>query len=588
MNRSPSSIDLSSSPKVSAGSPWFGVSSPMDQVETAEWQQVERFLDMLVASKSDSNPRTMEQLASAFARHLTVIRQREELRIHSIRQLQTDKSDEEANEQEVARLRQELDDTLKYQVEVKTEYESELEVSRKEVQKAILEKDALNHAMDAEFAKAQQDREELMSMLHHAESEQAAVHRLKFSERERDAARLELLEAELSLAKNKVKDLEEQVETCKKELDISEKGRKEALAAATSGREECMKLQKELQESTMKTQKLDKERKVYEAAARKAAGELVTLRLRSPSPPPCKVEDHMALSNHSLPNMSSNYQHVVEMAQKFEATMGSNLDVSVGAQSGSDKATTASESKGSEKAPNSSDTSPNLDKSVLLVRSTSPTTDSDSNQTPTTSTPENTCSAVPAMQEFKGEEVMKAALELAAIARGKAEKALSMRAEERREAETIRMESTPLPQVRSLETPVSVVRTLDSMADSVPQLSPLLSPVSSPRLHHPQPQSTASVLAGYQGPCVLGNSGVPSPPAPQRHPSPQPQREASRPFASLAGALGGTRSMSNLTQARSPGPPGPSRTSPASATTAPRFPLRAAAQVGSQPMARRR
>merc|ERR1719191_13444 len=107
------------------------------------------------------------------------------------------------------------------------------------------------------------------------------------------------------------------------------------------------------------------------------------------------------------------------------------------------------------------------------------------------------------------------------------------------------------------ETPASGIRTLeslprlDALADSVPRVSPVISPVSSPRLRHPQPQTSVAALAGHQGPSVLVNSGMPSPAA-QRHPSPQPQRET-RPFASLTGAPGGTRSMSNLTQARSPG-----------------------------------
>merc|ERR1719235_2525280 len=111
-HRNPASLDVLSSTTVPAASPWFGVSSPMDQVETAEWQQVERFLDMLVSAKSQDHSRSVEQLASAFARHLTVIRQREELRIHSIRQLQTERNDEEDKEGEIKMLRTELENHL--------------------------------------------------------------------------------------------------------------------------------------------------------------------------------------------------------------------------------------------------------------------------------------------------------------------------------------------------------------------------------------------------------------------------------------------------------------------------------------------
>jgi len=579
----------------------------MDQVETAEWQQVERFLDMLVSAKSQDNPRSIEQLASAFARHLTVIRQREELRIHSIRQLQSDRQEDESMEEQVKRLRDQLDNQGETSNDQIRELMSELKASEQQAEKAVLEKEdilrqkeALNHAMDVEFAKAQREKEELLSMLHHTEHEQAAVHRLSSSERERDAARLELLEAELSLARNRVKTLEEQVDACKKELDLSEKGRKEALAAATSGREECTKLQQDLWKVTEKCAKLEKERKVYETAARKAAGELVNLRIRESSPPPAR--DNMALSVNS--NISTSLTEVLESAHKFEATMGANLDISVGAQSGSDKATTASDSKGSDKATNSSE-SPNLDKPVLPIRVATPTTDSESNQN---SSPDNTYSAIPPLNEFsereyKGEQVIRAALELAAIARGKAEKALSMRAEERKEAEI----HGSSPSFAGDRMAYSGNRTDDAMADSIPRVSPLNSErrPSSPRLHHPQPQGVMTPFGGQQTPGLLMQSQIASPTASPtaqlRHPSPTPQavEAASRPFAhsTFPGAPGGTRSMTNLTAGSRTRPTQhglqdsnmrQTRT-PASTSTAVRqqqqqqqFPQRVPAQVGGQ------
>merc|ERR550514_2240840 len=112
-----------------------------------------------------------------------------------------------------------------------------------------------------------------------------------------------------------------------------------------------MKVQKEVQNVQERSKKLEKERKVYETAARKAAGELVNLRLRSPSP------DNLSTSMRHVvkDNLSTSMRHVVELAENFENTMGSSLDISVGAQSGSDKATTASDSKESYKVMSGSD-----------------------------------------------------------------------------------------------------------------------------------------------------------------------------------------------------------------------------------------
>lgn len=283
--------------------------------------------------------------------------------------------------------------------------------------------------------------------------------------------------------------------------------------------------------------------------------------------------------------------------------MGSNLDVSVGVQSGSDKATTASDSKVSDNVTNSSE-SPNLDKPVLPARASTPFSDSESNQN---STPDNTCSAilVPREEEvnereYKGEQVIRAALELAAIARGKAEKALSMRAEERNGAE------------------ITCI-TLDGLAHSMPQprVSPSTSPVHSPRLLHRQAQSAAHTFGGQQSPAVRMTSQqapVDQPTVPQRHPSPTPRtQEAARPYAqtlsssphsTLAGSPGLTRSatsVTNLTQPRSPITPGsrspgpvhktrtPASTSSATQQHQQKFPQGVATQLsGQQPMTRRR
>lgn len=647
---------------VPAGSPWVGVSSPMDQVETAEWQQVERFLDMLVSSKSTGNSRNIEQLASAFARHLTVIRQREELRIHSIRQLQTDRREEQDHEEEFNRLRNELSNHMETSEVRIVNLQSELKFSEQEAEQAVLEKRALNHAMDIEFQKVQREREELVSMLQHTENSQAAIHRLSSSERERDSARLELLEAELSLTRNKVKDLEEEVATCKKDFEMSEKGRKEALAAANSVRQECKiseqgrkealtaanaareefkKVQTDVLHAQEKVKKLEKERKVYESAARKAAGELVNLRLRSPSPSPVPVKDrdNLMISVESVPNLNTTYtmQNVVEIAEKLEATMGNNLDVSVGGRSGgsgSDKATTASDSKGSDKVTDSSD-SPNLDKPVLpRIRSVStPTSDSESKETPTSdsngTSPDNTLAALPPMQEFKGETVMRAALELAAAARMKAEKALSMREEERRENRVIDC-GAPSPeffsrdQYQSFDAEFSRGRTFDGLADSMRQVYAHrdASPTPSPRHRHPHSQApvmhpspllpvelplpTQSSLAlppqtAMQPPIGLSPQAAlqppqmppglatfdcrrprqPSPqPARQRHPSPTPVHPA--PMSTLPGAPG-TRSMTNLAQPRTPNVPVTPNMKESRQANRPQFPQR-----GPQPLPRRR
>lgn len=306
--------------------------------------------------------------------------------------------------------------------------------------------------------------------------------------------------------------------------------------------------------------------------------------------------------------------------------MGSSLDISVGAnsvgaQSGSDKATTASDSQGSYKVTerSSGTDSPNLDKDVLPANSPAGISDSESNQN---STPDNTLTALPQVEEYKGENVMRAALELAAAARMKAEKALSMRDEERSKETEKDVNIQPvlgvsreqgysfsiptLPEVSLRD--ISCSRSFDALADSMPRVSP----TSSPRFH-PQPQMPLPPAVVNQMIPAPATQRHPSPPP--RHPSPPPAREtkpSNRPFQGLTstpiptmpGAPGGfpapgasgARSMTNLTQSRAtrPGQHGPDARSPGAmrrtpapsgTTNRPQFPQRMSAVP--QPLGRR-
>lgn len=434
----PASVDKLGLPSVAGGSGWCGVVGPMDRVETAEWQQVERFLDMLVsATKTGRNP---EQLAAAFARHLTVIRQREELRIQALRQLEQ----QEGESSQLDQLQQELnecqdkiisltDDKATLENEL-TQMSSELvrsETALEESTKHVQRVEAELAAVRADAEKAAQSRDgtvdELRELLRHKEQEQLAANRLAGSKRERDAAQLELYEAELSLMRNKVKDVEEQLELTRSELKVSEDGRKEALGAAAAAHDDFAKARRDYEEAIEKHTRSEKERKVYETAARKAAGELVSLRLqndpekRALSPPASnRSQSPPALlrsPSRDLLNVTLTSEVSTNALECIKETLNDTIH-SLPSSKGSEKATTASDVECNLVAGLNRTSTPN---SMESDKSTASKSDPPS--------PDNTMSA--------SEPVMRAALELAAQARAKAERALQMREEEQRAREQI-------------------------------------------------------------------------------------------------------------------------------------------------------
>lgn len=143
----------------------------------------------------------------------------------------------------------------------------------------------MGQAVDEERRRMQREVEELREMLRHREQEQVAQQQLAALERQRDAARLDLLEAELSLTRNQVSDMQTKLDASQEELAVSEHGRQEALSAAAFAQEELVAVRRMLADSVEDVKQFQKERNVYEAAARKAAQELVNLRLvnRTPS-----------------------------------------------------------------------------------------------------------------------------------------------------------------------------------------------------------------------------------------------------------------------------------------------------------------
>lgn len=418
----------------------------MDRLETAEWQQVERFLDMLVASAQSGQ--NAESLAVACAQKLTHIRQREELRIQALRQLQQDWGPDGLVMQH---LQQELAD---YKSEALVPERQELNALRQERDEL---KDSLrqrNHNNEATASERREldalrlERDELKKLLAHRDEERAAADRLAASEHERDGARLELLQAELSLQKSKVKDYSEQLEAVKGQLAVSEAGREEALASASSIHQELAKARQERDESIAQQERFEKERKVFEAAARKAASELVSLRLQMQSGAkanvlagisksndlihtgPLYIKDEIANTARTDSSVSTDVADVISSTTSSIQDKGSPVmgDIDVATMSGS--------------TPNSISPAPGSAKSDT-PRSDSPSESSTPSPLLTPKEP-----YVPPDQSHV-DAVMRAALDLAAVARQKADKALQRRQEERAAAQAA--QSSPAMQTRQAE-----------------------------------------------------------------------------------------------------------------------------------------
>lgn len=127
--------------------------------------------------------------------------------------------------------------------------------------------------MHSELARLRSENEELRARL-----------QLQAQSHASQQCRVKQLEEELGMEQKKFADMEAKLEVAYNEIAASEQDRRDAVAAAEEARRRAEYAERMLSNAELKQAKLEKERGVYETAARKAAGEIVSLKLASSAP----------------------------------------------------------------------------------------------------------------------------------------------------------------------------------------------------------------------------------------------------------------------------------------------------------------